>query len=731
MIYRIIIDDNTDIHTINENLLYYSGDPVYVLDDIELDLVLGEAGELRFTIYSNHPHFSKIKMGTSRIYMYRDSELLFDGFISEIQRNIYNALTVYVTGLLGALNYTVQPQAYIVSSPTQYLEHLLDIHNDYAALAPAAPFTIHPGTVDVDDDRIVRYANYETTFECVRGDLMESFTVYPKLEYGALNSTNGKNPTLSLYPIENYGALSNQVVEMGENILEYAEDEMIDNLYTAVIPLGKRKDKSQYTEDNIEALDAYVDISSVNNGVLYLYNYEGVVKYGFKCAVVQWEDVTLPKNLKKKAQAWLDSAQYSTLILELTAVDLAMLGNNIDTFKLGDRVNVLATPLGIDITLPIFEMSIYPLRPDENTITLGADAPALIGREIPEKGIKTDADIVSMVDWNYDYCFDVIEQQVTDIPNYWNTDKAQREPVTICQNYTFTYPAMPSPPTTVSLGIDTPALLSQDNLVFDIGQVDYNTTFKQGQINYGTDQNNYAVADITGMGVYEAEFGSNTDFCALMPQAGAGLTWTRVSSGVRPAHGITIKINSISGVVQRKVFPWYTIGKDLSGNTTDGSSSVSGGWLALTGKYMLCGLFVWADETSHPQGLKVTFTVKREVITDTDLQLVDNSGNNLSAGGSNVLGYTYPTMTDADEVLKVNFGNVTYTISAGDLDTAPQTMTLDLSGDTQNAETYQGHYMKQIRFYVDAPYRIYITDVHINGDARYWTDNPYNELIAF
>jgi hypothetical protein len=102
-----------------------------------------------------------------------------------------------------------------------------------------------------------------------------------------------------------------------------------------------------------------------------------ISQYGFRCALIQWDWIDNPSTLKTKAQAWLNSYNLSQMRLTLTALDLSMLGANYSAFKIGDRVRCTATPLGLDVTLPIYEMTIYPLDPGNNTVTLGGETPTI------------------------------------------------------------------------------------------------------------------------------------------------------------------------------------------------------------------------------------------------------------------------------------------------------------------------------------------------------------------
>lgn len=137
------------------------------------------------------------------------------------------------------------------------------------------------------------------------------------------------------------------------------------DIVTAVIPLGARLDESP-----IEGLDAYTDIKSVNGGKDYVYLPEAVERFGWVKKVVHWDDVAEPANLKKKTEEYLKENQYELLTLEVNAVDLSMLDSNIDAFNLGDNVNALAEPYGMDAWFPVQRMTTYLQEPEKNRIVL-------------------------------------------------------------------------------------------------------------------------------------------------------------------------------------------------------------------------------------------------------------------------------------------------------------------------------------------------------------------------
>ena len=140
-----------------------------------------------------------------------------------------------------------------------------------------------------------------------------------------------------------------------------------ENLATALIPLGARLQG----ESEIEGLEKYVDITSVNGGSNYIYSQEAVDTFGWVWATNTWQDVTEPSNLLRKGKQWLQDNQFEELTLTLTAVDLSALDKEYDAFDCGDRIPCRARPYGMDRIFPVMEMTIPLQRPDSAKLKIG------------------------------------------------------------------------------------------------------------------------------------------------------------------------------------------------------------------------------------------------------------------------------------------------------------------------------------------------------------------------
>lgn len=224
------------------------------------------------------------------------------------------------------------------------LETWLNIHN--SQVEDKKRFYIGMVTVHDSNDSLYRFTNQETTLDAIREKLCERLKGYLRIR-----KVNGKR-YLDLVTLEEYGKICEQSIEFGDNLLDYTENISASELYTCVIPKGARLEESP-----IEGLEAYVDIKSVNDGKDYVYSPEAVSVYGWNRCVVSWDDVTLPENLKRKAEDWLKDAQYETMVLNLTAADLSLLDVSMESFELGDSIHVYSRPHGMDRAFPVQSLS--------------------------------------------------------------------------------------------------------------------------------------------------------------------------------------------------------------------------------------------------------------------------------------------------------------------------------------------------------------------------------------
>lgn len=155
---------------------------------------------------------------------------------------------------------------------------------------------------------------------------------------------------------------NSQTITFGENLFDFVKSYDAGDFATVILPLGAALDESP-----IEALTAYLDVSSVNGGSKYVVSNEAVAAYGWIEKVVHFDNVTVAANLLRKAQQYLSEIQFENMTLEVRALDLHYLNVNTESIKLFDNVRVVSAPHGLDRLFPVMKLTI-PLADPENAV---------------------------------------------------------------------------------------------------------------------------------------------------------------------------------------------------------------------------------------------------------------------------------------------------------------------------------------------------------------------------
>ena len=348
--YQVLIDGRD---------LYYPQDEEYTASDPVVKLQLNDSGTFDLGIPVCNPEYGNIKNRISMVQVLKNGKEIFYGEVREAEKDFYRTKQVYAVGELAFLYDSIQPQAvYHDLTSRQMLETWLNIHN--SQVEDKKKFYVGMVTVHDSNDSLYRFTNQETTLDAIREKLCERLNGYLKIR-----KENGKR-YLDLVTLEEYGKICEQPIEFGDNLLDYTENISASDLYTCVIPKGARLEESP-----IEGLEAHVDIKSVNDGKDYVYSSEAVSIYGWNRCVVSWDDVTLPENLKKKAEDWLKDAQYETMVLNLTAADLSLLDVSMESFELGDSIHVYSRPHGMDRAFPVQSLELHLQDPSKDNLQLG------------------------------------------------------------------------------------------------------------------------------------------------------------------------------------------------------------------------------------------------------------------------------------------------------------------------------------------------------------------------
>jgi hypothetical protein len=310
----------------------------------------------------NHPYLESIKPMASTIICKKDDAVVFEGRALDDGSDFYNTHTWTCESCLAYLKDTQQPPYDYSGTLAGLLELFLSNHN--AAVESKKQFVIGKITV-TDDNDYISYSNseYSATMDAIKAKLLDTHGGYLQVRY--------EGDVKYLDYLADFDTRSVQTVEYGKNLLDVSITRDHTERVTALIPLGAKLTETDEEGNEVET-DTRLDITSVNNGVNYIYDEDAVQEIGWIWATEIWEDVTLASNLLRKAKARLKELIQGVTSMELTVVDESDTGADIGSIHARQYVDCVSAPHGIDGRYLCLSKTVDFLDPANSTITIGA-----------------------------------------------------------------------------------------------------------------------------------------------------------------------------------------------------------------------------------------------------------------------------------------------------------------------------------------------------------------------
>ncbi len=343
--YKIFCDDT---------LIYDSALEDFVITKGQITKEVNKSGSFVFSIPSKHEFYNMIQKMKSIITVYKGEELIFRGRVINEAISFFKEKSFTCEGELGFLLDSIQRPFTFEGTPADLLNKIITEHN--SQVEESKRFTV--GTVTVSGNISITNEEYESTFDSLQDKLIGVFNGY-------LFITGDKdgNRVINWYETSPYR--SAQVIQFGENLLDFTKTNRAEDIATAIIPLGYE------IENETTGEKSRLTIANVNNGVDYVYNADAVELYGWIFKVESWDDEEDASNLKRKGEAFLVEKIKQSITIELSAIDLSLMDHSIDAFRLGDYIPIVSDPHGLDDTFLLEKQTIDLLKADNDKITLG------------------------------------------------------------------------------------------------------------------------------------------------------------------------------------------------------------------------------------------------------------------------------------------------------------------------------------------------------------------------
>lgn len=347
-----------------DNLTVYdSRYPEMALLGLETTAGANKGGTAKITMPPGHPKYNDFVNYRTIVTIHRDQELLFRGRALFPTDGFYGDRAITCEGERCFLRDAVMRPYLYQAAPAEIFTDVIGIYN--SQVEAEKQFLV--GTITVTDAN--DYVRLESESAEQVADTID------KLQQrcgGYIVFTTNADGQRVINWYETLGYQSNQAIEFGENLLDFSRTQSSTDLATRIIPYGAKDEETGQR----------VTVETVNGGLDFVEDAEATALRGVIARPVYWDDVTTPENLLRKAQQYLASSKMIITSLQLSAVDLSILDKDIDSLRVGDTVQVISKPHGVNDKFLLQERTYNLLDPSQDKVVLGKDLTTLTGADV-------------------------------------------------------------------------------------------------------------------------------------------------------------------------------------------------------------------------------------------------------------------------------------------------------------------------------------------------------------
>ena len=357
---------------VDDNLVYDSRIKETALLGLRAQLGLNKGGAATIILPPEHPFYNAFTSYRSIVTIYRDGVLRFRGRALYPTDDFLLKRTITCEGERCFLRDGIHRPYTYNDTPAKIFTEIIGLYN--AQVESFKHFVV--GTISgISTDAIVLENEEAETFSATLDKLVE-------LCGGVIVFTTNADGQRVINWYDSIGYSNSQIIEFGENLMDFSRTTANSDLATVIIPYGAKNEKT----------GARLTIESVNGGLDFIEDEEAVNLRGVIAKAVYWDEITTPEALLVKAQQYLANSKNLVASLELTAIDLSLLDKNVDSFRVGDIIKVRSKPHGIiDESYQLTEQDIDFLHPQNDRVVLGKTVSSLTGADVASSKKNDDS----------------------------------------------------------------------------------------------------------------------------------------------------------------------------------------------------------------------------------------------------------------------------------------------------------------------------------------------------
>lgn len=322
-----------------------------------------------FTIYPSNPGFGLIKPLISLIDVTDtlNNKKVFEGRvlepIEEFSEDETFAFTYLCESQEGFLQDSIQSFKKIKGTSRLILEHIIRVHNKQ--VEKYKQFTV--GKVDVENklpDTFYYIDDSSTTWETIQEKLLDRDALGGEIQIRVENGVR------YIDWLKRIGKKSATEIELTKNLMSMSKEINPAEVMTRIFPRGERQEATE--ENQNDASQPRLTIASVNNGIEYLdATQEYIDLFGIQGKAVNYDDITKADRLLSQAKKDISNPIVASGVFKIKALDLSLIGLDIETYQEGNIHHVFNPPMAIDEELRIVGVNVNINAPEESDLDFG------------------------------------------------------------------------------------------------------------------------------------------------------------------------------------------------------------------------------------------------------------------------------------------------------------------------------------------------------------------------
>ena len=351
-----------------------------LLSDAVITYEINKAGSFSFTIPKKNPLYSSFKKLKSIIVVKDGGDEIWRGRVLDSRQDFYGNKKCLCEGELAFLNDgLIGPYDYSKDGITvgQLLQNYI---SNYRTDCPVER-DIRLGMITAVNSSTVIYPKNES-YTKILPDMLSQ--VVEKL--GGHLSIRRQNGISYLDYLNTDITMAGQQITFGKNLLDLEEYINAADVYTRLVPLGKKDDDGNP-----------LSIESVNGGLNYVKSTTGENIYGKIENSITWDNISDPNLLKQTAEEDLANAIKEITSIRISAFDMKLLGANVEMIHVADYVTVDSKPHDIHDNFLCSKIELNLLKPQNSQYTLGQTRTSITSSHSTVVSTVTDNRITT--DW--------------------------------------------------------------------------------------------------------------------------------------------------------------------------------------------------------------------------------------------------------------------------------------------------------------------------------------------